>query len=54
MTMAGMALARARRGDFAPDRHLAVRITTRFWTYAALLWAVGFPLVHLAPFLFAR
>ncbi|WP_207622737.1 cbb3-type cytochrome c oxidase subunit I [Falsiroseomonas algicola] len=54
MTMAGMALARARLGDFAPDRHLAVRIATRFWTYAALLWVVGFPLVHLAPFLFVR
>jgi cytochrome c oxidase subunit I+III len=54
MTMAGMALARARRGDFAPDRHLAVRIATRFWSYAAALWVVGYPLVHLAPFLFAR
>jgi cytochrome c oxidase subunit 3 len=54
MTMAGLALARAWRGDFAPDRHLAVRIATRFWTYAAALWVVGLPLVHLAPFLFAR
>jgi cytochrome c oxidase subunit I+III len=54
MTMAGMALARARRGDFTRDRHLAVRIATRFWSYASLLWVVGFPLVHMAPFLFAR
>lgn len=53
MTMAGLALGRAWRGDFSPGRHLAVRITTRFWTYSAALWLVGFPLVHLAPFLFA-
>lgn len=45
---------RARRGEFTPDRHLTVRIATRFWTYSAALWGVGFPLVHLAPFLFAR
>ncbi|WP_204623469.1 cbb3-type cytochrome c oxidase subunit I [Crenalkalicoccus roseus] len=54
MTMAGMVALRARRGDFAPQRHLAVRIATRFWSYAVLLWIVGFPLVHLAPWLFAR
>ena len=52
IAMAGLLLARARRGDFTPDRHVAVRIFVRFWSYAAALWVVGFPLVHLAPFLF--
>jgi cytochrome c oxidase subunit 3 len=54
MTMAAMVVLRARRGDFAPDRHLAVRIAVRFGTFAAGLWLVGFPLVHLAPWLFLR
>lgn len=54
MTMAGMALLRAWRGDFLPQRHLAVRVAVRFWSFSTLLWVVGFPLVHLAPWLFAR
>lgn len=54
MAMAGLAWGRSRRGDFSAARHLAMRIATRFWTYAAALWLVGFPLVHLVPFLFQR
>ena len=54
MAMAAMAMLRAWRGDFAADRHLAVRIAVRFWTFATVLWLIGFPLVHLAPWLFLR
>ncbi|HET6518545.1 MAG TPA: cbb3-type cytochrome c oxidase subunit I, partial [Geminicoccaceae bacterium] len=52
LVMVGMALARAWRGDFAPDRHVAVRIAARFWHFSVVLWLIGFVLVYLSPFLF--
>jgi cytochrome c oxidase subunit I+III len=52
MVLAGVALARLWRGDFAPDRHLGVRLATWFWHYTLMLALVGFPLIYLTPFLF--
>jgi cytochrome c oxidase subunit I+III len=52
MVLAGVALARLRRGDFAPDRHLGVRLATWCWHYTLVLALVGFPLIYLTPLLF--
>jgi heme/copper-type cytochrome/quinol oxidase subunit 3 len=52
MVLAGLALARLWRGDFAPDRHLGVRLATWFWHYTLVLALVGFPLIYLTPLLF--
>ncbi|WP_372619128.1 cbb3-type cytochrome c oxidase subunit I [Falsiroseomonas sp.] len=44
-----LVLARAMRGDLSPEHHVPLRIATRAWSYVAVLWLAGLPLLQIVP-----
>lgn len=53
MGLGALAAARARRGDFTAERHLALRVAVRVWSAAAAVWLAGAALLHLPSWMSA-
>jgi heme/copper-type cytochrome/quinol oxidase subunit 3 len=49
LLMIGVALARALRGHFRRDRHLAVTTTAWYWHFVDLVWLAVFTSLYLSP-----
>ncbi len=49
LLMIGFVLARAVRGDFTRDRHLAVKVVGWYWHFVDVVWLAVFSSLYLSP-----